>query len=75
MARWLPAWIVVLSLSALPASAEVLVITKDTVLDPAMTYDGIVIKASNITINGRGAWVIGSKEGKRDDCRAERQRI
>lgn len=64
MARWLPAWIVVLSLSALPASAEVLVITKDTVLDPAMTYDGIVIKASNITINGRGAWVIGSKEGK-----------
>lgn len=45
------------------ASAEVLEITKDTTLDPAKSYVGIVIKASNITIDGRGAWVIGAKEG------------
>ncbi len=38
-------------------------ITKDTALDPAKSYGRIVIKASNITLDGRGAWVIGATKG------------
>lgn len=40
-----------------------LVIEKDTQLDPAKTYGRIAIKASNITIDGNGAKVIGAAEG------------
>ncbi|RIK75307.1 MAG: hypothetical protein DCC68_21370 [Planctomycetota bacterium] len=43
------------------AGADVLEITKDTTLDPAKTYGAIIIKASNITIDGRGAWLVGAK--------------
>ena len=46
-----------------PESPPPLEITKDTTLDPAKTYGRIVIKASNITIDGRGAWVIGATKG------------
>lgn len=54
--------------TALPVHAgEILEITKDTILDPSKSYDGIVIKASNVTIDGRGAWVIGAKEGNPKD--------
>ncbi len=42
-------------------------ITADTVLDPAKTYGRIVVKASDVTIDGRGAWLIGAKEGKPKD--------
>jgi len=38
-------------------------ITKDTVLDPAKSYGRIVIKSSDITLDGRGAWVIGVTTG------------
>jgi parallel beta-helix repeat protein len=55
---------VLLLLACNPLRAEILEITKNTVLDPSKTYDGIVIKVSNITIDGRGARVIGDKEGK-----------
>jgi parallel beta-helix repeat protein len=41
----------------------VLEITADTTLDPARTYGRIAIKASNITLDGRGASVIGSSKG------------
>lgn len=44
--------------------AGVLEITENTVLDPAKTYGAIVIKASNITVDGRGAWLIGAKDDK-----------
>jgi parallel beta-helix repeat protein len=37
----------------------VLEITKDTVLDPAKTYGRIIVKASDVSIDGKGAWVIG----------------
>ena len=50
-----------------PVTRPVLEISKDTVLDPAKTYGPIVIKASNITIDGRGAWVIGATEGDPKD--------
>ncbi|KKL83008.1 hypothetical protein LCGC14_1979070 [marine sediment metagenome] len=43
-----------------PASRPVLEIGQDTVLDPARQYGQIVITASNITIDGRGAWLLGS---------------
>lgn len=60
-----------LSLLTSPVSAETerapLEITKDTTLDPAKTYGPIVIKASNVTVDGRGAWLIGSKDGKAKD--------
>jgi parallel beta-helix repeat protein len=42
---------------------DVLVITESTVLDPNQTYSQIIIKASNITIDGRGAQLIGASEG------------
>ena len=47
-----------------PAPLE---ITADTVLDPAKTYGPIVIKASNITIDGGGAWLIGARQGDPKD--------
>jgi hypothetical protein len=45
----------------------VLEISGDTVLDTGRTYGGIVIKASNITIDGRGSWLIGKQDGKAKD--------
>jgi parallel beta-helix repeat protein len=38
-------------------------ITADTTLDPQKTYGPVVVKKSGITIDGRGAWLIGAKEG------------
>ena len=43
-----------------PAGLPPLEITANTVLDPTKTYGPIVIKASNITLDGRGAWLIGA---------------
>lgn len=45
-----------------PSAADdtVLEITKDTTLDPAKTYGRIVVKASDVTIDGKGAWVVGA---------------
>lgn len=55
------------ALSALAAEKSApsppLVLEKDTVLDPAKTYGRIVIKASGITIDGKGASVVGATEG------------
>lgn len=42
-----------------PATA----ISQDTVLDPQKTYGRLVIKASNITIDGAGAKLVGAKSG------------
>ena len=55
--------------SPLPAAAAekeppVLEITQDTVLDPAKTYGRIVIKASGMTVDGRGAWLVGATQGE-----------
>jgi len=44
---------------ATAAPLPVLEITENTTLDPAKTYGRIVIKASNIQIDGRGAWLVG----------------
>ena len=41
-----------------------LIITESTTLDPNQTYSRIIIKASNITLDGKGAWLIGKTEGK-----------
>ena len=49
--------------SSADETPAVLEITKDTVLDPARSYGRIIIKASNITLDGRGAWVIGATKG------------
>ena len=55
-------------LTVLGASARaedgVMEVSSDTVLDPARTYGPIVIKASNITIDGRGATVFGATSGE-----------
>jgi len=42
-------------------------ITRDTTLDPGKTYGAIVIKASNVTIDGRGAAIIGARDGNPKD--------
>jgi parallel beta-helix repeat protein len=42
-------------------------ISRDTMLDPAKTYGSIVIKASHITVDGRGAWIVGATEGNPKD--------
>lgn len=47
------------STSIFAMADEVLRITRDTVLDPGKTYGAIVIEASGVTIDGRGAWLIG----------------
>jgi parallel beta-helix repeat protein len=50
-----------------PPGPRPLEITQDTVLDAAKIYGPIVIKASNITIDGCGAWVIGARQGHPKD--------
>jgi parallel beta-helix repeat protein len=51
--------------SSSPAIARPpMVITKSIELDPAKTYGSLVVKASNITIDGRGAWLVGAQGGK-----------
>ena len=44
-------------------SAAELEIDRDTTLDPGKTYGRIVIKASNITVDGRGVWLVGASSG------------
>jgi parallel beta-helix repeat protein len=47
-----------------PASdTGVLTLTADTELDPARTYGPIVIARRGITVEGRGAWVVGATTG------------
>ena len=43
---------------------EPLVITRSTQFDAQRTYTRIVVKASNITIDGNGAWLIGASAGE-----------
>src|SRR3954471_82147 len=64
---WLVAVLVVTASFAVRTQAddsEPLVITKNTILDPSRSYSRIVIKASDITVDGQGAWLIGATEGK-----------
>ena len=56
-------------LPAAEETGEPLVITADTTLDPGKTYGRIVIQASNITIDGRDAWLIGATDGDPKDYR------
>lgn len=50
--------------TAMVCAGDVLEITRDTVLDPGRTYGRIEIKASNLTIDGRGAWLLGPAAAK-----------
>lgn len=43
--------------------AAPLEITQDTTLDPTRTYGCLRITASGITVDGRGAWLVGSRGG------------
>ncbi|WP_148598187.1 right-handed parallel beta-helix repeat-containing protein [Aquisphaera giovannonii] len=59
-----------LGLSLVPAGAgrgepprEPLVITRDAALEPGRVYGPIVVKGSGITVDGRGAWVVGATGG------------
>src|SRR5688572_3211790 len=42
-----------------PDAAPVLTLTADTALDPAVTYGGLVLAADGITVDGRGARIVG----------------
>jgi|GEM_PF-1339231 len=46
-------------LSVLAVNAVAMDITQDTRLDPDKVYGPLVIRSSNITIDGGGAWLIG----------------
>ncbi len=39
-------------------------VTSSTTLDPERTYGQIIVKASDVTIDGRGAWLVGAEEGE-----------
>lgn len=54
----------VLSIGMSNSRSETLEITENTTLDPAKTYGRIVIKKSNVTIDGKGAWLIGDTTAK-----------
>lgn len=53
--------------SGVAMAQEPLDIAKDTTLDPAKTYGAIVVKTPGITIDGRGAWIVGATEGSPKD--------
>ena len=54
-----------LSVTSFAGAAEALLeVTENTTLDPAKTYGRIVIKTSGITIDGRGAWLVGAPHDK-----------
>ena len=53
-----------------PETRPVLEITQSITLDPAKTYGPIVIKASNITVDGAGAWVVGIDQADAKDYQA-----
>ncbi len=38
----------------------VLEVEKDTTLDPTKTYGSIVVKGRDLTIDGKGAWIVGA---------------
>ena len=46
--------------ASVTARTTVLEITADTILDPRQTYGAIVIRRSGVTIDGKGAWLVGS---------------
>jgi len=48
------------SAAANETTPRVLEITADTTLDPAMTYGALIVRRSGVTIDGNGAWLIGS---------------
>lgn len=54
------AWI---ALAGLALAADPIEISKDTTLDPKKTYGPIVVTASNVTIDGQGAWIVGATQG------------
>jgi parallel beta-helix repeat protein len=56
-----------LSLMASAAASEPLVLDTDTSLDPGRTYGALEIRASGITIDGKGAWIVGATDGDPKD--------
>lgn len=56
-----PFTVSMLSLLMVVASATAEEITQDTQLDPGKVYGPLVLKASNITIDGRGATLVGDQ--------------
>lgn len=72
LARLLPLAGLLLAVGAVGGSARaadrpVLEIVADTRLDPAVTYGGLVIRASGVTIDGAGAVVLGTEGGDPKD--------
>jgi len=51
---------------------RVLEVTADITLDPNVTYGAIVVRASGVTIDGNGAWLLGSTEPNSDDAKTFR---
>jgi parallel beta-helix repeat protein len=63
MCRVLSCLIVVAISSNVARAQEPIRISENTTLDPAKTYGRIVIERSNIVIDGRGAKIVGARDG------------
>ena len=61
------------AISAEPATNEAprpaLEVTSDITLDPKQTYGAIIVKKSGVTIDGRGAWLIGMSDAAAKDSK------
>jgi parallel beta-helix repeat protein len=49
--------------SGFTPDVPILEVTKDVILDPKKTYGRVVVKSSDVVIDGKGAWVIGVDGG------------
>jgi len=47
-------------------------VTSDITLDPDVTYGAIVVRASDVTIDGNGAWLLGTTEPNPGDAKGFR---
>jgi parallel beta-helix repeat protein len=61
--------------SGLVCAGDALVIARDAVLDPGQTYGRIEIRASNVTLDGRGAWLLGPAATKENPRPADFQGV
>lgn len=56
---------------AAESAPDVLEVTSNMTLDPNRVYGQIVVKASGVTIDGRGAWLVGAESGEPNTFRGE----
>lgn len=66
-ATWM--WISNNAAAIIASELPIMEVATDLKLDPSKTYGAIVIKSSNITIDGQGAWILGESQASSKDFR------